>query len=350
MIPKQCEVCKRTDGLLRCGGCSTYYYCCREHQVADRPTHKTTCNTIKRSKAKVQEEEAKLRTNATSDANTPPNVLDTEVGSLWIWKAARPYLQALFVHGETLIRSWRRQGIEDALTVYLDLLRLNKGDNQGSRFLIPGLYLRLGRDQDAYDFCKGWVLQFKGKVDESIDSNAAYLHTKNADAIEGVDIWTGKHLDLTHAACVQLIKVRLLLGLQAVQQFKAARPAGAPALSPQELLAAVREHYCGDILERKPELIADDEAIDKTLGNIADQIGDLFQATGTYNKHFWPMILDPEEKDFSTGPMAYTFGSEQEAHNTFMHVYGAWAETPRAIEGVRNIISEAMGVRVGPAV
>ncbi len=278
----------------------------------------------KDSKAKVREEEAKLRANTTGDSNTPPDVLDTELGNLWIWRGVRPYLQALFAQGEMLIRSWRRQGIEDALDLYLELLRLNKPDNQGARFLIPALYVRLGRDQEAYDFCKAWGLHFKGLAKEFDDPNLAYLHIKDADAIEAVDLWTDKFIQLTHATAVLSVKVRLLQGLQAVQQFKAALPAGAPVPSAQKLLAAVRNRYCGDILERRPELIADDDSIAKNIGDIADQMVDLFIATGTYNTPLWPMVLDPEERDFSPGPVGYTHGSPEEAHMAFMYTYPAW--------------------------
>lgn len=349
MLPKHCEVCKKQTGISLCGGCKTASYCGRDHQAAEWPTHKNTCKTLKDARTKVRDEEAKLRADgpsAAGDANTPPNLLDTEAGNLWSWTAARPYLLALQMLGELLIRSWRQQGIEDALAVYLELLRLNKGDNQEARRVIPGLYLRLGRDQDAYGFCKAWGLKFKGVTNELGDPDLAYMHPdiKNSDALEGVDLWTGKFMDLTLAACVQLVKIRLLLGLQAVKQFKAALPAGAPVLSPQQLLAAVPTRYRGDILERRPELIADDDTIDMNIGIVAEQVTDVFGATGQYNKTLWVMLMEPEPRDFENGPMIYTHGSPQEAHNTFMNIYPAWAETPKAIDVLRSTVSNALEI------
>ncbi|KAL2019152.1 hypothetical protein VTK56DRAFT_10024 [Thermocarpiscus australiensis] len=338
MFPKQCEVCKRTDGLLRCSGCNTYYYCGREHQVADRATHKNTCKTIKSAKTKVDEEEAKLRANtAGGDDDTPPNVLDTQVGKLWLWRAARPYMTALQMYAEVLTRSWRQQGIEDALSVYLNMLRLNNGDNQGARYIIPGLYIRLGRDQKAYDFLKYWGLQFNS----ALDPDQTFLGIQGADATEGVDLWTGKYLFLTHAVCVQLIKVRLLIGLQSVQRVKASSPGKYARMSGAEILDELRDQlrpFCGDILERTPEVLGDDDLIAKKLDGIYDQINKLFTAVSNYNKYFWPMLMQPEEKDLSFEPQMYTPGSPEEARNTIIQTYPAWCETPGAIEGVRNVM------------
>ncbi|KAL2127663.1 hypothetical protein VTI74DRAFT_10334 [Chaetomium olivicolor] len=261
MIPKHCEVCKTTDNLLRCGGCETYYYCGRDHQLRDRPTHKTTCKTIKNSKATVREIEAKLR----SGQVVPENVLDTEAGQLWRLGPVRPYLQAIFVQAETLVRSWRRQGIEDALDAYLKLLRLDRSDRQGARFLIPALYLRLGRDQEAYDFSKGWAYQFRGTAEakQLEDPDQAYLHVKDADATEGVELWTGSNfMQLPFVSSVALVKMRLVLSLEYVRDARSKIPAGSPVPSVKEILDPVRGDWCGDIIERLPvEVFASDSSM-----------------------------------------------------------------------------------------
>jgi hypothetical protein len=343
MIKKQCEVCKKTDDLLRCGGCYTYYYCGRDHQTSDRPTHKTTCKTIKGTKTKVEEEEAKLHARvADDDDELPSDVLDT--GRLWAFKPARPYLQALFEHGEILVRSWRQQGIEDALTIYLKLLKLNTVDNQAARYLVPALYIRLGKNQEAYDFLKGWGLQFRGKPEaKQLDEpSKAYLHVKNADATEEVELWTGsRFLDLAFVSSLQLIKVRLLLGLQHLLQARAELPQGSPMPPVREILADVRGKYCDDILDRIPEIFADDASIVKKQGELNEQLKELFIAVDKYNKHFWPMMLQPEERDFASGSQMYTHGSRQEAHLAFSQTYPAWCETPMAIGMIRAAVTAA---------
>ncbi|KAG7288460.1 hypothetical protein NEMBOFW57_004812 [Staphylotrichum longicolle] len=337
MIPKHCEVCKKTDGLLRCGGCKTYYYCGREHQTADRPTHRTTCKTIKDSRTKIEDEEAKIRARPAYDLEMPVNVLDdpAHVGRLWTWQPVRPYLH------EMLIRSWRQQGIEDALAVYLEILRLNINDNQGARFLIPALYMRLGRNQEAYDFLKGWALHAAGRPEtkELENPSLMYLHVKNADPTEGVDLWTGRFLQLAFMSSIQLLKTRLGMGLDLILEYRKALPPGAPIASPREILADVHGPYCGDIIERFAESLVNEDAITKKRDEVDEQLADLFVATAKYNEHFWPMMLQPAERDFSTRSLRYTFGSREEAHLAFTYTYPAWCETPMALETLRATVT-----------
>ncbi|KAK4196778.1 hypothetical protein QBC40DRAFT_268203 [Triangularia verruculosa] len=61
MIAKHCEICHQTDSLMRCSGCSVYYYCNRDHQTKDWPTHKPTCKQISAKRKGVQAEEDKIR-------------------------------------------------------------------------------------------------------------------------------------------------------------------------------------------------------------------------------------------------------------------------------------------------
>ena len=337
MIPKHCEVCKKVDGLLRCGACKTYYYCSRAHQVADRPTHKTTCKTIKETKDKIDAEEAKLRARSAGDDGLPPNILEAHGGRLWLWVPARPYLQAMFVHGEMLVRSWRQQGIEDALALYLDVLQKNTTDNQGVRHHIPALYMRLGRNQEAYDFLKAWGLQFMGRPEASApnDARPAYQRLKNADPTEAVDLWTGQFLDLALASSVLLVKVRLLFGLQLLLEFKEGLPHGAPVPPARDILADVGSKCCDDIFDRMPEEFADVASITKKRDEINGQLEELFVAIGKYNKHFWPMMLYPEERDFSSRSQGFIPGSREEAHLAFTCTYSAWCETPMALQTVR---------------
>ncbi|KAK4233109.1 hypothetical protein C8A03DRAFT_19743 [Achaetomium macrosporum] len=337
MFPKQCEVCKRKDGLLRCGGCSTYYYCGREHQVSDRPTHKGTCKQIKDAKAEMIEMESRLRADT-------PNYLETYAGRLWFWPPGRLYLYAVYNYGELLVRSWRRQGIEDALDVYLRLLQLNQADQQSVRDLIPSLYIRLGRDQEAYDFLKYWGLHSH----DLLETEQPFLGVKNADAYEGVELWVHEDLPLAQAISVLLIKIRLLIGIQSVKRmkaWKASQGENVAAMSGREVLDWLRDDlrpFCGDIFEREPEVLGDDALLEEKLSTVADHVTTLLTAITSYNKHFLAILLSPEEADFGSERTGFhPPGSETEARLAFMRTYSAWCETDGAIQGVRNILSNA---------
>lgn len=93
----------------------------------------------------------------------------------------------------------------------LDVLHLDHGDNIQVRHLTPALVLRLGRDQDCYDFVK-WY-QTIGQVSDYDwgDTSLPFLHIKNANALEAVDYMRNSWADLSHVVAVTLLKIKLLL-------------------------------------------------------------------------------------------------------------------------------------------
>jgi hypothetical protein len=296
MIPKECGICKRKDGLLRCGGCSTYYYCSREHQVADRRTDKGTCKQIKDAKESMDAGEARLLAQN-------PNYKETFPGNLWQPIFGRLYLYTVYHYGETLLRSWRQQGIEDGLDVFLRLLQLNHADHQSVSDLVAPLYIRLGRDQEAYDFLKYWGLHFRGLL----QPEQPFLGVKNADPYEGVELWANSEsMPLAQAAIVMLIKIRLMTGLQSVKrmkEWKASKGENVAAMSGREVLDWLHDDlrpFCGDIFERDPDVLGNDALLDEKHSMVAEQIGTLFKAIGDYNPLYWASMLGPEEEDFAS--------------------------------------------------
>ncbi|KAM7191938.1 hypothetical protein V8F20_009062 [Naviculisporaceae sp. PSN 640] len=325
MIPKQCETCKKTEGLLRCAGCSTYFYCSREHQVQDRPTHKSTCNQIKQAKEKADDFEAKLRADGV-DFDSP------EPESFWNATRQRMYLKARFLHGEMLIRSWRQQGIEDAAKLYMDILKLDRGDHQGCRQLIPGLLIRLNRDQECYDFLKWWAATDDKYL---IDPNYPFLDIKDADATDVEDVkklWCKAENrsfgNLFHLAALLLLMARLHWGFNELNNVHDEHP----GLSNEEILAKVKLEYPGDILDRRTDLLTDTEKASKAWGDVEGSMKKIMNKINDVNEHYLPMILYPGPAEFNAGPTPYTFGSEEEARLAFSYTFNAWMESREAMK------------------
>jgi tetratricopeptide (TPR) repeat protein len=76
----------------------------------------------------------------------PPDVFETFAGHFWGHVETRPYMRARFGLAQQLERLGERDA---AVGHYRDLLRLNPNDNQGVRYVLLALLLRLGRDADA---------------------------------------------------------------------------------------------------------------------------------------------------------------------------------------------------------
>ncbi|KAK4212577.1 hypothetical protein QBC37DRAFT_388682 [Rhypophila decipiens] len=301
MIPKQCETCKTTEGLLRCAGCNTYFYCSREHQAQDRPTHKGTCKAIKDAKKQTDDIEGKLRAK---------NEFEINPGNFWRNTPQRLYLNARFIHAETLIRSWRRQGIEDALAIYLGMLQHDRADHQGCRHLIPAPYIRLGRDQECYDFLKWWATTVRDE--ELLTSSSSPLSSFSRSASYGPSKKIFNHREEE------------------------------PDLTTEQVLKKIRPQV-GDILERRPDLIPSGTDIFETgspLGKAADDLEEsvdkLVHKVNELNEYYIPMVLFPGPAEFSAGPQMYTPGSEEEARICFMYTFNAWMETPYSMEKLKT--------------
>lgn len=95
-LTQRCGHCRGAGcELSMCTGCRVVRYCCREHQVVDRPQHKHLCNNIKKQRVEVAKEEDEIR-HATPDFMTPANAFETHVGHFWGLMHTRNYMRARF--------------------------------------------------------------------------------------------------------------------------------------------------------------------------------------------------------------------------------------------------------------
>jgi hypothetical protein len=110
------------------------------------------------------------------------------------------------------------------------------------------MFLRLGRDQQCYDFCEFWQRSFKGETSSDCrDLLIPFLDIEGADATEPVDLWTSSQFTpLAHISLLYLLKFRLRQGLEAAKTYMAANP----DLSSQDVLVKIRTKCCSDTLER----------------------------------------------------------------------------------------------------
>jgi tetratricopeptide (TPR) repeat protein len=74
------------------------------------------------------------------------DALRKDAGHFWGIGSTRPYMRARFGLAQSLEQLGR---FDEAVDHYRELLRLNPNDNQGVRYLLLPLLLRLGRDADA---------------------------------------------------------------------------------------------------------------------------------------------------------------------------------------------------------
>jgi hypothetical protein len=328
----RCHQCQATGlKLLRCGGCRAVRYCSREHQVTHRPQHKSTCSKIKKARAKLAEEEHRLRTDP-PEFEAFANIFETQVGHFWSIASTRNYMRARFaLAGSNLNLVGTLDGVHEALEHLQDMLRLSRGDNMSVRSLIPALMLRLDLDQECYDFVKWWQTRGQDSDYDWDDMTLPYLNLRGADVLEEPNFF-GTFMALNHVVAILMLKLKLLVDIRCI---KITRKVTSPPRLPFELGQLIEPHVIrsplsANFLNKSPEVLSE---IETKLVSQARQLG----ATLTkINKNFIFNLFGPEEA-LSALPNAYSPGSWEEMALAIHYSYAAWWET----EGVLDILYDA---------
>jgi hypothetical protein len=216
-LNSNCNVCGISSHLSKCAACKVTFYCSKEHQVSDRPSHKTACNGIKKAETSLASAEAKLRAEPGDNFATPAGatIFEDYAGRFWGILATRPYMRARYALVEALLKIKTRAAAQAALDHILDMLRLCRSDNMGVRNLVPALYLRLGRDQECYDFVKWYATEGQRGDYDWGDMENGFLDLKDEDAFEPTKVVAGQYAALAPSAAITLLKIRLLFDVQA---------------------------------------------------------------------------------------------------------------------------------------
>jgi hypothetical protein len=325
-----CGYCGKTENLQRCGGCKVMLYCNREHQTLHRPSHKPACSAISRKRTKYEEEEEKLR-NDPGDWMTPANVFETSVGHFWGILATRDYMRARFAFADAVGKVRTQQAVQEQLNHLMDMLQLCRGDNMGVRSLIPALMLRLNQDQRCYDFVKWWTLITDKSDYDWGDTDLPYLDIRNADVFEDVKYLDRRWMDLSHLAAVTLLKIKLVLDLEALKNTR--DTVGRKV--PREIQNNIRPHVVTtSVIANNRELMEHDE-LELTINQLNNQIHILYLAVRKTNKHFWHSLVDYEKPEL---PGTYSHGSLEEAQLALHYSYDSWVDTPGATKFIEEII------------
>lgn len=249
-------------------------------------------------------------------------------------------MRARYHLGDSLLNGFSTIGgpidaVQTTLDHFLDMMRLCRGDNLGLRNIIPGLLIRLHRDQEAYDFVKWYATTGSDSNYDWGNTDLPFLDVKDADVLESpARMWTGDYIDLSHAVAVMLVKVRVLLDLRAIQSATRAFTGAIP----QEIIDLIRGQLVSNIVESRPNLLKDStEETASLIKSIKEQVMELHESIGDDNYHFWTLFLINPITSAVSRPSGYEHGSREEASLVLGYTYAAWAETLGAIELIESI-------------
>ncbi|KAF4627905.1 hypothetical protein G7Y89_g10247 [Cudoniella acicularis] len=332
-ITPHCPVCNSKNKLSKCAGCKVVPYCSKEHQVAHHNSHKAACNAIQRAQKNLDREEQALRSHP-GDMFMPTNVFEDAVGHFWGIHETRDYMRARYALIEALLKVKQFDAVQAAFDHIMDILRLCRSDNMGVRSQAPALFLRLGKDQECYDFIKWWSTTGERDDYDWGDMDMPYLDLKGEDVFEPVDLYTEEFHDLGHTVAITLLKIKLLLDVKALHSSTVIGE-----VIPQEVLDNIRGQLVTRtvIIEHKDIMEGKDHA--PLIEKLESQVEELFKSVNSTNKFFWPALLNPRS-NLTARPSHYSPGTKEHMQLTLQFTYDAWAETPGAIDIIRDLVKK----------
>ncbi|KAM0233901.1 hypothetical protein ACHAPO_006771 [Fusarium lateritium] len=319
--------------LSECAGCHVIKYCGKPHQKADWRRHKVQCVVIKQQREKLAAEETKLRTEPDRDTNGE-NPFDTIVGKFWFFKSTRPYMSARFDLMSAILNVRTGEAVQAALDHALDMIRLCRGDNQDVRSHVPALHLRLGNDQEAYDFIK-WYAVVPDENYDWRDASLPFLDLHEQDAFEPVFEKT-HYCNVSFTVALTLIKIRLMQDLDSLHAFVLRTPGA----SGEARYDHLQKEAMSNILLQRPDIVAQENYLE-LMTQLRAQTMQLYKKVKKDNPHFWPGVLNPNLFAYDV-PTGYIPGSREEAILIFRHSWYSWSETQPAIQYIRGVISNDM--------
>jgi hypothetical protein len=302
-------------------------YCSTRHQAADRAVHKSACTTIKEAGLAYQKAEQQLRDEEGD------SVFKDGLPRFWTIQTTRPYMRARFAYAQSFLLVHTTRAVEAALTHLLDMLRLCHKDSLGVRDLVPALYLRLGQDQEAYDFCKWWLTTGKDGDHDWGQKEKLFLDLKDQDVFEDPKVFVDEATSsLSFAVAVTLIKIRLLIDVRALQRAKqVAAPKLPSEIHDQDLVPAV-----SSIVKRQRKVLElEDQMLNIMM--LRKHVRQLFEAVRESSEHLWPALVR-STSDGRVQPMLYGLGNEDQMQVALTCNYSAWAETEGAIRVIDELL------------
>ena len=153
-LSNRCGHCNTLPTILHLcnSGCHVQTYCSDAHQALNHAAHISTCQAIVTAQHKFSSAKAALR-------SSNPSIFESGHGHghFWDLEETRDYVNARMGVVNSLGRVSTRVSEEARLAHLQDLIQLCRTDPIGLREEIPDVLLRLGQDQECYDFIVWWT-------------------------------------------------------------------------------------------------------------------------------------------------------------------------------------------------
>lgn len=283
------------------------------------------CNAVKKARNVLEEEEQFLR------RFMPVDVFETEVGNFYEIIATQGYIKARYSLVCKLVKINTYDAVKAARDNAMEMLRLCNLDHVGVRMIVPALFIRLGKDQECYDLIKWYTIaapRGMKSLDDWRNKIVPFFDIKDADVFESLD---GHFLSFEFAVALVLIKIRLLNDIRMLQSTFFMYD---QLPLPPELVDRIRkEAIAGEIVSKRQDIFKRNNHR-RSIRELVEEIQHLFMFV---DQRFWLYLLDPEDS-LALKPAKYEHGSDQHIQMVVQYYYEAYAETPSAIEMIRQMV------------
>ncbi|KAL8671160.1 MAG: hypothetical protein Q9168_004337 [Polycauliona sp. 1 TL-2023] len=341
-----CNFCGSLTAPWQCEYCHVAWYCNEHHQNLDEKSHSPSCDAITAAKDGLIRK--KIYDHVIS-THLPWRHGDTDVGDDLLFPAEHlgpdfdhnfrsdNYPESCWDYVEALIKANTFAALERAAEASHRILRCCSSDPLELRNELPGVYLRLGRDQEAYSLIKWW---------ESNELSAEEIHKSHPivpylDNAPTVDVFEqpsatisaiGGNRSLVNIFCVTLLKIKILFNLRILQEIQILHPK-----LPQELVNMVGYHLPLIDVVRKNRTVMGQGDYTGLIEDITNQINMCFEAVEEENTHLWPSLVNSELRP---GGSVYRPSADKRTVDFVLdRCYESWAETPGAIDLIRSLLN-----------
>jgi hypothetical protein len=176
----------------------------------------------------------------------------------------------------------------------------------------PASFLRLGKDQEAYDLMRWWITT-PDRLMRPLKQ--PYTAVKNQDVLEPATVFMGKCPSLAFMATLTLLKLRFLMNLQVLRCSKKE----VSARLPQELVDEIRRNMVSSVIGR--QLIErEDHAED--IARVKEDVKMMYGAVRMSNTHFWSAVLHPGDH-LTAEAKSWFYGNEMEMQLALQYMHKA---------------------------
>lgn len=242
----QCAVCKTRQKITVCSGCRVAHYCGAAHQNFGWAKHKPLCKAVRGSVERVSQFQADVE-----------RVIQTSEGGYQAYFKSCPpvadgFLQCKSILAMNYIKMGTLAGVLEGLRHCLEVDKLCMSEivrdvKMKTSDFIPGLLLRLGWDQECYEYLKE-------------KSNGRLEAIYRCDVQTGIPVRPAnpENLSLAHASMLCVLKLRIIQDLRNLHQADIALGNKLPA----EIFSEIRSYLISDATRTQPDFM---ELIEKRL-------------------------------------------------------------------------------------